>query len=39
MGIGNKAATSLQELDNEIDALKEKARKTGDQLDESWDYF
>jgi hypothetical protein len=35
----NKAAHSLQELDNEIESLKEKARKLEVQLDESWDYF
>jgi hypothetical protein len=39
MGKLNKAASSLQELDNEIDALKEKAHKLEIQLDESWSYF
>jgi hypothetical protein len=39
MGKLNKAARSLQELDNEIEALKEKARKLEVQLDESWSYF
>lgn len=35
----NKAARSLEELDAEIAALKEKARRLEDQLDESWAYF
>jgi len=35
----NKAAHSLQELDDEIEALKEKARQLEIQLDESWGYF
>jgi hypothetical protein len=39
MGKLNKAARSLQELDNEIEALKEKARRLEDQMDESWSYF
>jgi predicted transcriptional regulator len=39
MGKLNKAARSLQELDNEIEALKEKARRLEMQLDETWDYF
>jgi hypothetical protein len=39
MGNFNKAARSLQELDNEIEALKEKARQLEVQLDESWGYF
>jgi hypothetical protein len=39
MGKLTKAARSLQELDNEIEALKEKARRLEVQLDESWDYF
>jgi len=39
MGKLNKAAHSLQELNDEIDALKEKARQLEVQLDESWDYF
>jgi hypothetical protein len=39
MGKLTKAARSLQELDNEIEALKEKARQLEVQLDESWDYF
>jgi hypothetical protein len=39
MGKLNKAASSLQALDNEIDTLKEKARKLEIQLDESWGYF
>jgi hypothetical protein len=39
MGKLNKAASSLQELDNEIEALKEKARQLEVQLDESWGYF
>ncbi|HEV2353383.1 MAG TPA: hypothetical protein VGR89_04025 [Puia sp.] len=39
MGKANKAARSLQELDAEIAALKEKARRLEDQLDESWAYF
>jgi hypothetical protein len=39
MGKLNKAARSLQALDNEIEALKEKARRLEDQMDESWGYF
>jgi hypothetical protein len=39
MGKLNKAAHSLQKLDDEIDALKEKARQLEVQLDESWGYF
>jgi hypothetical protein len=39
MGKLNKAAHSLQQLDDEIDALKEKARMLEVQLDETWDYF
>ena len=39
MGNLTKAARSLQELDNEIEALKEKARQLEDQMDESWGYF
>jgi hypothetical protein len=39
MGKLNKAARGLQELDNEIEALKEKARRLEDQLDETWGYF
>src|SRR5579862_8963778 len=39
MGKQNKAARGLQELDNEIEALKEKARRLEDQLDETWGYF
>ncbi|HXB35242.1 MAG TPA: hypothetical protein VNV35_17555 [Puia sp.] len=39
MGKLNKAAHSLQQLDDEIDALKEKARQLEVQLDESWSYF
>jgi len=39
MGKLNKAAHSLQKLDDEIDALKEKARQLEVQLDESWSYF
>lgn len=35
----NKAARGLQELDDEIEALKEKARGLEDRLDESWSYF
>jgi hypothetical protein len=34
-----KAARSLQELDREIEALKEKARGLETRLDECWDYF
>jgi hypothetical protein len=39
MGKLTKAARSLQELDNEIEALKVKARQLEDQMDESWGYF
>ena len=39
MGKLTKAARSLQELDNEIEALKEKARRLEEQMDESWGYF
>lgn len=39
MGQLTKAARSLQELDNEIEALREKARRLEGQLDDSWDYF
>lgn len=39
MGKMTKAARSLQELDAEIAALKEKATRLEDQLDESWEYF
>jgi hypothetical protein len=39
MGKLNNAARGLQELDNEIEALKEKARRLEDQLDETWGYF
>jgi hypothetical protein len=39
MGKLNKAARSLQQLDNEIEALKEKARRLEDEMDESWNYF
>lgn len=35
----NKAARTLQELDEEIEELREKARRLEDQLDESWNYF
>ncbi|HLI92095.1 MAG TPA: hypothetical protein VKU83_00730 [Puia sp.] len=35
----SKAARSLQELDAEIAALKQKARRLEDELDESWAYF
>jgi|SRR6185312_1750027 len=34
-----KAARSLQQLDDEIAALKEKAGRLEAQLDESWSYF
>jgi hypothetical protein len=34
-----KAARTLQQLDNEIEALKEKARGLEARMDESWDYF
>jgi hypothetical protein len=34
-----KAARTLQQLDNEIEALKEKARGLEAQLDDSWNYF
>jgi hypothetical protein len=39
MGKLNKAARSLQQLDEEIEALKEKARRLEDEMDESWNYF
>ncbi len=39
MGKLTKAARSLQELDDEIEALKEKARQLEEQMDESWGYF
>jgi hypothetical protein len=39
MGKFNKAARSLQELDNEIAALKEKAQGLEAKLGDSWDYF
>lgn len=39
MAKSTKAARCLQELDDEIEALKEKARRLEVQLDESWDYF
>jgi hypothetical protein len=39
MGKLNKAARSLQGLDDEIKALQEKAKRLEDQLDESWGYF
>lgn len=39
MGKLTKAARSLQELDREIEALKEKARRLEMQLDETWEYF
>jgi hypothetical protein len=39
MGKLNKAARSLQQLDDEIEALKEKARRLEDEMDESWNYF
>jgi hypothetical protein len=39
MGKLNKAARSLQQLDDEIEALKEKARRLEDEMDESWSYF
>jgi hypothetical protein len=35
----NKAARSLQELDEEIKALQEKAHRLEARLDESWSYF
>ncbi len=34
-----KAARTLQQLDDEIEALKEKARRLEDELDDSWNYF
>ena len=34
-----KAARTLQDLDNEIEALKEKARRLEARLDDSWSYF
>jgi len=34
-----KAARTLQELDKEIEALKEKAKRLEARMDESWDYF
>ena len=39
MGKLNKAARSLQKLDDEIKALQEKAKRLEVQLDESWGYF
>ena len=39
MGKLNKAARSLQQLDEEILALKEKAKLLEIQIDESWQYF
>ena len=39
MGKQNKAASSLQQLDDEIEALKEKARRLELRLDDSWNYF
>lgn len=39
MGKLTKAARTLQELDDEIEALKEKARGLEAQLDDSWNYF
>jgi hypothetical protein len=39
MGKITKASRSLQELDDEIEALKEKARRLETQLDDSWSYF
>lgn len=35
----SKAARTLQQLDDEIEALKEKARDLEEQLDDSWNYF
>lgn len=34
-----KAARTLQDLDNEIQALKEKAKRLEARLDDSWSYF
>jgi hypothetical protein len=34
-----KAARTLQELDNEIEALKEKAKRLEARMDDSWGYF
>jgi hypothetical protein len=39
MGKLNKAASSLQQLDDEIEALKEKAKRLEARLDDSWSYF
>jgi hypothetical protein len=39
MGKLNKAARSLQKLDDEIKALQEKAKRLEVELDESWGYF
>jgi hypothetical protein len=39
MGKLNKAARSLQELEDEIKALQEKAHRLEAQLDDSWSYF
>ncbi|HET6254390.1 MAG TPA: hypothetical protein VFE32_09960 [Puia sp.] len=39
MGKLTKAARSLQELDDEIEALRQKARRLEVQMDESWGYF
>jgi hypothetical protein len=39
MGKLNKAARSLQQLDDEIKALQEKAHRLEAQMDESWSYF
>src|SRR5215467_894062 len=35
----SKAARTLQELDDEIEALKKKARDLELRLDDSWNYF
>jgi hypothetical protein len=39
MGKLNKAARSLQQLEDEIKALQEKAHRLEVQLDDSWSYF
>jgi hypothetical protein len=39
MGKLNKAARSLEQLEDEIKALQEKAHRLEAQLDDSWSYF
>ena len=35
----SNASRTLQQLDDEIEALKEKARELEEELDDSWNYF